>query len=76
VGQPAEKERYAIGLDGAALTRTMTDEHQPDLPDREDEEPYEEFTYFVGCTCEHPTDEHAWGECLAPGCDCEGGWQE
>jgi hypothetical protein len=54
----------------------MTDNDETELPDPEEQEPDEEYTYFVGCTCEHPSDEHGWGECMVPGCDCEGGWEE
>ncbi len=46
----------------------MTDEDCEDYPD--------EQSYFVGCTCEHDEDQHGWGHCDMPGCDCEGGWEE
>lgn len=30
----------------------------------EDDEEYEEFTYFMGpCTCQHEEEAHGWGEC-------------
>jgi hypothetical protein len=48
----------------------------PDFPEPEDGEFDEEYTYFVGCTCEHPSDLHGWGHCEVEGCDCEGGWEE
>ena len=37
---------------------------------------YEEQTYFVGCTCEHDSEQHGWGRCEVDGCPCEGGWEE
>jgi hypothetical protein len=54
----------------------MTENDDTEFPEPEKKEPDEEYTFFVGCTCEHPSDEHGWGECLVPGCDCEGGWEE
>jgi hypothetical protein len=41
-----------------------------------DDAEYEEHATFVGCTCEHDTDEHGWGSCNVEGCLCEGGWEE
>lgn len=38
---------------------------------------YEEITYFIGpCTCVHEQDEHGWGSCGMPYCECEAGWEE
>jgi hypothetical protein len=48
----------------------------PDFPEPEDGELEEEYTYFIGCTCEHPSDQHGYGHCEVEGCDCEGGWEE
>jgi integrase len=42
----------------------------------DEDEHYEERTYFVGCTCDHERERHGWGECLVEGCPCEGGWEE
>lgn len=45
--------------------------------DAEDDcDDYEESVYFTGCTCDHEQDEHGWGCCKVPNCDCEGGWEE
>jgi uncharacterized protein involved in tellurium resistance len=36
-----------------------------------------ERRYFEGdCTCDHFKDEHGWGSCDQPGCDCAAGWSD
>lgn len=37
---------------------------------------FEEYTYFVDCTCEHEPEQHGWGCCEVDGCECQGGWEE
>jgi hypothetical protein len=33
--------------------------------------------YFTGtCTCDHDQEDHTWGQCGEPGCDCDAGWEE
>jgi len=32
--------------------------------------------YFIGCTCEHASEQHGWGMCNIEGCNCLGGWWE
>jgi len=45
--------------------------------DDEETGEYEEWAGFVGlCTCEHNEEEHSWGSCDQPNCDCEAGWEE
>jgi hypothetical protein len=42
-----------------------------------DDEEFEEHSYFVGpCTCDHEREDHSWGGCGEPDCDCEAGWEE
>jgi hypothetical protein len=41
-----------------------------------DEEEWNEQSFFVDCTCAHEPEEHGWGCCNVTGCPCEGGWEE
>lgn len=36
----------------------------------------EDQTHIEDCTCEHEPEEHGWGTCDVPRCDCTGGWTE
>lgn len=39
-------------------------------------EVWEEHAYFTGCTCRHDPEQHGYGTCDVPDCECEGGWEE
>ena len=64
-------ERLRWALRGLRRKIRLVEEY-----DEVDFEEYEERTYFIGCTCEHESDEHGWGRCEVEGCPCEGGWEE
>ncbi len=42
----------------------------------DDDGDWDDITYFGGCTCDHREDEHGWGGCEVPGCECKGHWEE
>ncbi len=47
------------------------------MTDEDDADFGEEYTSsFVGCTCDHDSDQHGWGRCEVADCPCEGGWEE